>query len=120
MTPTPATFGEPWSLTTDFEGLFGIIAKTQEGQQPEHFVCVITEPRYTKTEQDVANGNRIITCVNALAGIPDPAAFREAVRELATAASGVLKTSRTAEDWWRLKEALSRLESQIQKQEGQQ
>lgn len=34
-----------------------------------------------------ANAARIVACVNALAGVPDPAAFVKAARELVTAGS---------------------------------
>lgn len=36
-------------------------------------------------EQNEANGDRIVACVNALAGIPDPAAYIKAMREVCEA-----------------------------------
>lgn len=63
---------EPWRI------------EWQPGQTPKHTYthCVMAGDDSlcdTLTEADAA---RIVTCVNALAGIEDPAAFVEAVREL--------------------------------------
>lgn len=42
------------------------------------------------SDHDNANARRIVDCVNALAGIPDPAAFVEAARGMAEAADGAI------------------------------
>lgn len=62
-------YGEPWiSFEHDEFGEF--VAVFQDGKYPEY------EQLGTKGEE------RVLTCVNALAGCPDPDGFVEAVREI--------------------------------------
>lgn len=106
MTPTPATFGEPWSIGTNAFG---------DGR------VVDCDGKIMESDEVRA---RAITCVNALAGIPDPAAFREAVMELVEAVKDsmmpwpIITAADIMKHRDRVNVALSKVESQIQKQEG--
>ena len=72
---------EPWSLAIP------------TGGKPDRGICISCpdgalatihreSDSYFADPTGTANGHRIVACVNALAGIADPAAFMAAVREL--------------------------------------
>lgn len=75
QTPQPKHTPEPWDDASQYPGFksIRIFAKT-------HFIATVGNTDDTKAQTE-ANAARIVTCVNALAGIPDPAATLKAVRE---------------------------------------
>lgn len=90
-----AKFGEPWHVGTNPGG---------PEQQPA-FPCVhdnsglphgedIAAQVMGTSEQCIDRANRIVSCVNALAGIADPVAWVKAHRELAEAVNPILETVR--------------------------
>lgn len=68
---------EPWVYDEDRAAVrFDGRGNPVEG---DRIGCIICEP------QKRSDGRRIVACVNALAGVADPAAFVKAARELAAA-----------------------------------
>ncbi|MEE9366044.1 MAG: hypothetical protein V3W44_05080 [Dehalococcoidales bacterium] len=67
--PEAQDYGEPWGMPYQMRAIVSKRGRPVVGFGPEglQFDC---------------DANRIIACVNALAGCPDPKAFVEAVREI--------------------------------------
>lgn len=74
MSPTKYEFDEPWWEKDPKSG--DVLSKIYSGPKDDPSKC---EPRaFAVTADEV---DRIIACVNALAGIPDPIAFIEAAKK---------------------------------------
>lgn len=83
---------EPWraemnSVYWEFQDTYGdLIGDTCASSASEpHHGCSLALGE--------ANANRLVACVNALAGVPDPAAFVAAARELADASTNYEQAS---------------------------
>lgn len=74
---------EPWvvrNVGSRSEPMMNIYAARIAGREPRHHVAIVATGDSPQPMED-ANAARIVSCVNALAGIPDPEAAIKAVRE---------------------------------------
>jgi len=95
---------EPWQWD-DFDAALFVKEPYEDGEFPKYADCYLSgsdgraiipiridhgDPIWDISRDSIfptkADRDRIVACINALAGIPDPAAFVKAARELAKAA----------------------------------
>jgi hypothetical protein len=63
-------------------------------------VCQLLWPTEDRSEAETeANGHRIVSCVNALQGVPDPAAYVKAFEEMRAALKATYNVNPWSEAW---------------------
>ena len=80
---------EPWRITTHLSSDITHIVRRIDGEK--HAVCII---RTNNAEEANANAARIVACVNACAGMDDPAAEIERLRDMEKNIAPILQTVR--------------------------
>jgi hypothetical protein len=92
---TPYTL-EPWKIVAPLQFLAPVIATDSNGAVAV-LRCKEDGDIHTINNLEMAHANaaRIVACVNALAGIPDPAEFIRIQRELLNACQLLLAKERT-------------------------